>query len=171
MKTVVVALALFSLIVTGASAQEGFQDGLLNRLEGSWIMEGTIAGNEIVHDITAEWVLGHHYMRLHEVSREKTEEGGPAYEAIVFIGWDEPSGRYVCLCLDLTGGGGLTGDGLGYAERGGDDIPFVFKDPTNGDMIYNTFSYSRDTDIWKWLIDLKDEEGRRVFARVSLKRK
>ena len=85
--------------------------------------------------------------------------------------WDEPSGRYVCLWLDLTGGGGLTGEGLGYAERGGDDIPFVFKDPTNGDMIYNTFSYSRDTDIWKWLIDLEDEEGRRVFARVSLKRK
>ena len=34
-------------------------------------------------------MLQHHYLRFHEVSREKNDKGEPQYEATVFIGWNE----------------------------------------------------------------------------------
>ena len=168
MKSPMVVFALYCLLASVAVAQDGFQDELLGHLAGDWIMTGTIAGDEITHDLSAEWVLGHFYLVFHEVSRERTETGELAYEAIVTIGWDEPSGQYVCQWLDSTGGSGLKGP-LGYAKRNGDDLPFVFDDGTGG-VILNTFSYHRDSDTWDWAIDITSGEERREFARVTLKR-
>ncbi len=38
-----------------ASAQEStFQDALLDRFVGDWVLEGTIAGSDTTHDIVAE---------------------------------------------------------------------------------------------------------------------
>ncbi len=162
----VVALCLFAAFP--AQAQEpGFRDGLLDRLAGNWLMQGTIGGDEVNHDVVAEWVLDHQYMRFHEVAREMDDRGEPAYEAIVFIGWDEPSRRYVCLWLDSTGGGGLNGD-LGYAQRGGDEIAWVFG--ASGGQIHNTFSYSRNNDTWRWAIDNVEAGKLTPFARVTLTR-
>jgi hypothetical protein len=170
MRTIFCIVVLSLLLSFPAAGQEGFQDALLDRLAGSWVMTGTIAGDEITHDVTAEWVLGHHYLRLYELAREKDSEGKPAYEAIVFIGWDEPSERYACLWLDVTGGGGLTAEGIGHAEPGKDEIPFVFDTGEYG-IIYNTFSYDRDADNWRWAIDIERGGERSNFARVTLKRK
>jgi hypothetical protein len=150
--------------------EQGFQDELLGHLAGTWILRGTIAGEETTHDIVAEWVLGHYYMRLREVSREKTEEGAPLYEAIVFIGWDQPSSRYVCLWLDSTGGGGLAGEALGYAEPGGDELAFLFK-MGEDKLWHTTFFYDRDGDTWKWLMYSESEGMQNPFARVTLTRK
>jgi hypothetical protein len=170
MKTLLGAIVLCCSISTAALAQQqGFQDVLLDRMVGKWVLTGTIAGTEATHDVEAGWVLGHQYMRFHEVSRERTEDGGPAYEAIVFIGWDEPSSRYACLWLDLTGGGGLSAGAIGHAKPSGDDIPFVFDDGTGG-AIHNTFRYNRDADSWSWLIDNERDGKRTPFARVSLSR-
>ncbi len=139
MKTPSCVAALCMLVALPVTAQEpGFQDDLLDRLAGNWLMQGTIAGDEVNHDVVAEWVLDHNYLRLREVAREQDERGKPAYEAIIFIGWDEPSSRYVCLWLDSTGGSGLTGEGLGYAEPDGDELAWVFDTPTT--LIHNTFS-------------------------------
>ena len=91
-------------------------------------------------------------MRLHEVSREKDAKGQAAYEAIVFIGRDQPSSQYACLWLDSTGGGGLTGQAIGHAKRGGDDIAFLFK-AGDGSLFHTTFAYSKSTDTWQWLMD------------------
>ncbi len=168
-------LAALVLTALPASAQtSGLQDPLLDRMIGEWVLEGTIAGERTTHDVVFEWVLGHHYVRFHEVSREKDAAGRPAYEAIVFIGWDEPSGRYACLWLDSTGGGGLTAvaaGAIGYGAAGGDSIPFVFRDPDGG-AIHNTFRYDRSTDTWEWRIDNQEEDGtREPFARVTLSRR
>jgi len=151
------------------SAQESsFQDPLLDRLAGTWVLRGTIAGEETTHDIVAEWVLAHQYMRIHEVSREKETNGLPNYEAIVFIGWDEPSQQYACLWLDVTGGGGLKGEAIGHAKRHGDEIPFLFN---AGDyLIHNTFIYNRSSDSWQWNIDNEQEGKLKPFARVTLQR-
>jgi hypothetical protein len=158
------------LICMPLSGQEaGFHDDLLDRLAGEWVMTGIIAGQEITHDLEARWVLGHNYIRMYELSRERDENGNPAYEAIVFIGRDDVRGGYACMWLDITGAGGLRGDALGNARRDGDRLPFVFRDPAGG-TIYNTFSYDSETDTWSWVIDLESEEGRREFARVSLNR-
>lgn len=147
-----------------------FEDPLIERLVGQWVLRGTIDGKETTHDVTAEWVLGHHYVRLHEVSREKDAKGRPAYEAMVFIGWDQPSGRYACLWLDSTGGGGLSAGAIGYAARGGDAIPFVFK-AGDGSLFHTTFSYSKGTDTWRWHMDAAEAGKLQPFARVSLTRK
>jgi len=153
-----------------SAQQPTFQDPLLDHMVGKWVLHGTIAGSETTHDVVVEWVLGHQYVRLAEVSREKDAKGQAAYEAIVFIGWDEPSNQYACLWLDSTGGGGLSAQAFGHAKRGGDQIAFLFKGK-DGSLFHTTFAYSKGTDTWQWLMD--GEEGGKLqpFARVRLTRK
>jgi hypothetical protein len=118
-------------------------------------------------------VLNHEYLRFHETSRGKNAQGQPAYEAIVFIEWDESSNEYRCLWLDSTGGGGLSAP-IALGKRGNDEIAFLFRDKDDKDKdsgIHTTFVYSKGTDTWNWLID--NEYGGKVtpFARVKLTRK
>ena len=164
----VVALLLLFSIPAGAE-EHGFQDALLDKMVGKWVMTGTIAGDEITHDLVAEWVLEHYYLRFHEVARGVDSTGTPLYEAIVFIDWDEPSSRYACLWLDSTGGGGIASQVLGYAKPSGDSLPFVF-DIGDGGVIYTTFTYRLETDDWKWTIDIEKDEKRGRFAEVVLTR-
>src|SRR5262249_39613406 len=44
---------------------------LLDHLAGKWIAQASFGGQSSAHDIEAQGVLGHNYLRLHEVSREK----------------------------------------------------------------------------------------------------
>lgn len=152
------------------SAQEPLQDPLLERLAGTWVLRGTIAGAQTTHDIDARWVLEHQYLQLHEVAREKDDTGRPAYEALVYIGWDKGSSSFACLWLDTTGGGGLVAEGIGHGKRDGDEIPFLFRG-SDGRPFHNTFAYDRRADTWQWLLD-SEEDGKLVpFARVTLTRK
>lgn len=161
---------LVLLFVSVSRADEPpFESALLDKLVGTWVLTGTIAGETAVHDIEANWVLGHQYLRIDEVSRETNEFGAPAYEATVFIGWDKPSGRYVCLWLDVTGGGGLANDVFGYAVPENDRLDFVFGDE-NG-RILNTFFYHQDDDSWTWVIRNEKDGEISPFARVDLARK
>ena len=132
-------------------------------------MSGTIAGNEVVHDVDADWVLAGHYLRFHDFSREREEGGERAYEATVYIGWDAQTERFVCLWLDVTGGDGLASGVLGYAAPVGDTIPFVFGEGES--QIHNTFVYRRDDDSWEWTIVNVRGDERREFAHVTLQRR
>jgi len=170
MKTVLPIFLLMATASLPAFAQpSASQEPLLEHLTGNWILRGAIAGRETTHDVEAEWVLGHEYVRLHETSREKKAAGEPAYEAIIFIEWDESSSEYRCLWLDSTGGGGLSAQGIALGKRIGDEIAFLFKDKDGS--IHTTFAYSKSTDTWQWLID--NEAGGKVseFARLKLTRK
>jgi ethanolamine utilization microcompartment shell protein EutS len=62
-----------------AAEQSTFQDALLDKLQGAWVITGTIAGEETTDDLTVEWVNQHQYLRLHEVSRHKRPNGRPRY--------------------------------------------------------------------------------------------
>lgn len=167
-----IALSILILAVVASlsalAQQPAPPDPLLDHLTGNWVLHGTIAGRETTHDIEAEWVLGHEYVRMHEVSREKTVQGQPAYEAIIFIEWDASSSEYRCLWLDSTGGGGLSAP-IAHGRRSDDGITFLFKDKDSS--IHTTFAYSKTTDTWQWLID--NEAGGKLseFARVKLTRK
>jgi hypothetical protein len=164
-------LALFVLTSFSTSAQQPApKDSLLDRLTGSWILQGTIAGHQTTHDIESEWVLGHEYLRLHETSREKNARGQPAYEAIIMIEWDESSSEYRCLWLDSTGGGGLSAP-ISRGKRGNDEIAFLFRDKDKDSGARTTFAYSKATDSWSWLIDNEDGGKLTPFARVKLTRK
>lgn len=145
-------------------------DPLLERLTGTWVLKGTIAGQPTTHDVVAEWVLGREYMKIHEVSREQDDKGRPKYEAIVLIGWDEVASEFQCLWLDSTGGGGLTGQGIGHGKRTGDAIPLVFRDPGGSVSFNNTFSYDKGSDSWLWHMDNVQNGKATSFGIVRLTR-
>ena len=168
-------LAILAVVVCSftrpASAEAPvYADALLDRLVGTWVLRGQIAGKDTTHDVVAEWVLGHEYVRLHEVAREKDAKGNPAYEAIVFIGSGRPSHDYTCLWLDSTGGGGLVPEGFGHAMRVGEEIPFVFLDGSGKISFKNTFAYDKSTDSWAWLMDNVVGGKAIPFGRVKLTR-
>ena len=151
--------------------QSTFQDSFLDHLVGKWVLRGELAHKQTTHDILAEWVLGHQYVRLHEISRESKTNGQPAYEAIVFFGWDQAIREYACLWLDSTSTSSFGTEGIGRAKRAGDDIPFVFKDDKQQITFRNTFSYDQKADSWAWRMD-NVQDGKDVpFGRVKLTRK
>jgi hypothetical protein len=162
---VLLALACGPLV-----AQEPIQDPLIQRLAGTWVLRGTIAGSQTTHDVEATWVLEHQYLQLHEVAREKDDKGRPAYEALVYIGWDKRTSSFACLWLDTTGGGGLVGEGIGHGTRAGDEIPFLFK-AADGSLFHTTFAYDRGADAWRWIMDGEQDGRPQPFARVTLTRK
>ncbi len=164
--TLLVVLVSFPML----AQQPTLKDSLLDHMIGNWILQGQIAGKETTHDIVTEWVLGHQYVQFHEVSREKNANGEAMYEAIVFIGWDQPSSQYACLWLDVTGGGGLSAEAIGHAKRSGDKIAFLFKG-SDGSLFHTTFLYDRGSDTWQWLMDNEENGKLQTFARVNLTRK
>ncbi len=150
--------------------QPGFQDDLLDHFVGTWTLQGFLAGGEKKHTVVAEWVLGHQYLRFHEVSSELDDQGNLEYEAIVFIGWDEPSNRYACLWLDSTGGSAfVTPVVIGHAKRNGDALPFLFK-IGDGSLFHTTFEYDRKSDSWKWRMDGERDGELNPFARLTMTR-
>ncbi len=171
MKIIIKIFFLSVLVSFTVSAQQTtFQDSLLDHMIGKWVLRGTITGKETTHDITVEWVLSHQYMQLHEISREKNTTGEAIYEAIVFIGWDQPSNQYSCLWLDVTGGGGLSAQAIGHAKRKGDEIAFLFNG-SDGSIFHTTFIYNKGTDVWQWLMDGEENGKLQPFARMKLTRK
>jgi hypothetical protein len=60
MRTLSRFLTPIILVAVSALAQQPtFQDRTLDHLIGTWVLQGTIAGSETGHEVTAEWVLGH----------------------------------------------------------------------------------------------------------------
>jgi hypothetical protein len=156
----------------GASAQEAaLRDSLLDRMVGHWILRGTIEGQPTTHDVDADWVLGHGYLRVHEVSRERNADGSPVYEAIVMVGVDPGAPGYACFWLDNTSARGLNGQAMGHADpAAGDSIAFVFKG-ADGSAFHTTFHYERARDLWTWAMDGEGAGGGRLpFARLTLSR-
>jgi hypothetical protein len=89
--------AALSAAVLAYGQQPILHDALLDHFAGHWVLEGKIAGKQTTHDVDAEWVMEHHYLRIHEVSRERNAQGEPAYEATVHIGWNQASAEYGCV--------------------------------------------------------------------------
>jgi len=169
--TAICVVSVLVLLPLPAMAdQQGVQDELLDHMSGNWVMTGTIGGAQVTHDLTAEWVLGHQYQRIHEVARELDNEGVPAYEAIIFIGWNETLSRYTCLWLDVTGSGAQFPEHTGYAEPATDELAFVF-DTGDNSAIHTTFTYDRESDVWRWLIEIERGAEHTTFARVLLTRR
>ncbi len=50
----------------------------------------------------------------------------PQYEALVFLGYDNASERYVAHWIDVFGG--RFSETLGYGTRSGDSIKFIFEE-------------------------------------------
>jgi hypothetical protein len=162
MKTIlpiVLLLALPGFLASPASlaqAAEGWQDDLADHITGAWKVEGQILGHDAHHEVNADWVLNHQFVRIHE----KTAAAAPAsehrYEAIWFLGYDAVSDRYVLHLLDIFGG--RFSETLGYGTRNGNEIRFVFEYPDG--PFHTTFRWSAENATWQWLMEQKDKDGK-----------
>ena len=164
-----VAVFAVAMSCTGALAGElGLAEAWLDQLAGNWVLSGKLAGRETTHDLSADWALNRGYLRIHEISREKTPSGAAAYEAIIFISCNAKTDDYTCLWLDSTSNEGLVAEGFGHAKRSGTSLPFAFRD-ANGQVTFeNTFVYDPTSDSWKWVMDNVDAGKRKPFGRVTL---
>jgi hypothetical protein len=172
MKTAVLVL---SLLTVGAVQQShadpaGSAAALMNHLVGRWTMTGRLGGKRAIHDVDAKWILNREYVQFHEVSRERSASGGPAYEAIVLLSWYVKTSEFMCLWLDNTAGGGLSPEGIARGPQAGDTVPIVFR-LSQRESIHTTFAYNRVTDTWRLTIDdITDGKSDR-FGDVTLRRK
>ena len=163
----VVSVAAVVAVAAVAAPPPRLDDAFLDRMVGTWVLRGTIEGQPTTHDVVVAWVLGHNYVRIREVSREKDAAGRPAYEAIVFVG-REPNGEgYACLWLDNTGGGGLAAPAIGHGRRRGDAVEFLFVGPDGG-RFHTTFDLGATDGSWQWRMDGESHGRLEPFARVRL---
>jgi hypothetical protein len=145
-------------------------DSLFPRLAGQWVLRGTIARQRTVHDVSFAWLLGHEYLQMHEVSRERGANGTLAYEAVVLFGRDPKTGAYACVWMDNTAAADFPSAGTGRGSVAGDSIPFVFH-YTGTTSFHTTFVYDRAADSWQWHMDSDSSGVRKPFARVTLTRR
>lgn len=156
--------------VYGQDSVTSNPSSVLDKLEGEWVMTGTVANEEVTHDVRVDRILKRQYVRIHELSREKDADGEPDYEAWIHIAWDQENAEYVVMWLDNTAATNFAPEGVGHGKPDGDRIPFMWKS-ADGSGIHNTFKYDRASDIWTWQIDNIDKSKKASpFARLTLKR-
>ncbi len=139
---------------------------LLDHLAGKWVMQGSVGKQPTTHDLDAEWALQHHYLRFHEVSRDKNDKGEAGYEATVYIAWNEKTKQYSCVWLDVYGG--ATAESIGVATPKENELDFVFPDEHGEISFTNTFIYDPKTNTWENRLDNIVKGEAKPFARFKL---
>jgi hypothetical protein len=172
-RRLLLALALTSLPVPARVQGQALRapEALLDAMTGHWTMTGTIGKKPTTHDLDVDWVLKREYIRIHEVSRDKGDDGGIGYEAWIYVVWDGKKSEYAVMWLDNTEATNFAPEGIGHAKPDGDRIPFIYKN-ADGTGIHTTFAYDRATDSWSWTIDNVDRSGKpSPFAALTMTRK
>ncbi len=160
-------VALFTLLSLTALAQAPavWQDSLVDHLAGAWKLEGTVMGNNAHHDVQADWVLNHQFLRIQEKTSANAPAAEHAYDSIWYLGYDSISERYVLHLMDVFGG--RFSETLGYGTRDGNQIRFVFEYPDG--PFHNTYRWNVAENSWQWLMEQKDKNGKWVlFANLKL---
>jgi hypothetical protein len=147
-----------------------FRDDLLDHLVGRWTLTRTIRGKVVENVVDADWVLNHQFLRL--TMRDIATP--PAYEAVIYIGYDNTSERYVAHWIDVYGG--RFSETLGYGKREGNILRWVFEYPDG--PFHNTFQGERSRDsrafvLWRSRRDrsritLRAPEPREVFSYQAI---
>ena len=138
-------------------------DSVLEQLAGSWTTTRTSWRGTTVSRVEAEWVLNHQFLCLHYEDMATPS----SYEAIVFIGYDSTSDRYVVHWIDVFGG--RFSETLGYGTRVPAGIRFVFEYP-DGPFV-NVFTFNRSKHEWLSQMRRKNARGEWVsFADETFKR-
>jgi hypothetical protein len=161
------AVLLLSLVAISQSKPEPldgvnrpFHNDLLDHLQGQWKVNGLIVGQKREMDLTAEWVLNHQFLFLHEKDAP-VSVNKPGYEAHVYIGYDNASDRYVIHWIDIFGG--RLSETLGYGVRAGNSIKFIFEYPDG--LFHNTFTWNPGDNTWRFFLEQKGADGKwKTFA-------
>jgi len=152
---------------TGQDALDGpghvLKDELLEKLAGNWKSTGKIRNRAVEYHIEVEWTLKHQFLEVHMTDAANP----PAYEARVFIGYDNTSERYVAHWIDVFGG--RWSETLGFGARSGNSIKFVFEYPDG--PFHTTFTWLPETGSWKTMMQQKEKSGNwAVFAEQELRK-
>lgn len=162
----ILVLATILAPVVVMAQQAPVNSPLLDHLAGKWVLQGTVGKRPMTHDLDAEWVLQHHYLRFREVSRDKNDKGEPGYEATVFVAWNEKTKEYSCVWLDVYGG--ATAESIGIAAPKENELDFVFTDEHGETSFTNTFIYDPKTNTWEDRLDNVVKGEAKPFARFHL---
>lgn len=174
MKTVLLfglmyAAILSSSMVNGTAQesadgrQQVFHDELLDQLVGDWKLTRKFPTRTVENTFKAEWILNHQFLQLHM----KDVGPQPGYEALVLIGYDSTSERYVAHWIDIYGG--RVSESLGYGTRTGSSIKFVFE-YAEGPFL-NTLTWNAEAKGWSFLMQQKNAAGKwELFAEDRLRR-
>lgn len=164
---IAVLLVALSPAPLAAQTPTPWHDDLVDQMTGSWKLGGQVMGREAHHDVQAEWVLNHQFVRIHEMTSASAPAEEHKYEATWFLGYDSVSERYVLHLFDMFGA--RFSETLGYGIRDGDAIRFVFEYPDG--PFHTTFRWSREKDSWEWVMEQKNKDGKWTnFADLKLTR-
>jgi hypothetical protein len=142
-----------------------FSDALLDHMVGNWKLTGNVMGRAAEHTVSVEWVLNHQFLRIHEKDNAPASPDRVPYEAMIMVGYDNTSERYVAHWNDVYGG--RFSETLGYGTRTGDEIRFVFEYPDG--PFHTAFRWNPETQQWKWLMQQKNKSGQWTeFADLTL---
>jgi hypothetical protein len=97
------AAAVLLPVCSHAQVPAEWQDSLVDHLAGIWKVEGQVMGREAHHEVHAEWVLNHQFLRLHEKTTADAPKSEHPYEAFWFFSYDQVSERYVLHLMDIFG--------------------------------------------------------------------
>jgi hypothetical protein len=148
-----------------AQAPADWADGFVGNLAGSWKLGGKVGSSEAHHDVEADWVLNHQFLRIKETTSATAPAGERGYDSIWYLGYDPISERYVLHLMDTFGA--RFSETLGYGTRDGNQIKFVFEYPDG--PFHNTYLWNADEKSWPWLMEQKDKDGKWVpFANLKL---
>lgn len=160
-------LMVVMLFVSAAAAQRPpVNSRLLHHLVGRRSLDGMIAGQQTKHDVNAECVANHQYLCLHEVSRERTADGNPQYDAFIYLGRNEEKKVYSML----DNFWGVEPKSIGAAAPKDNGLLFLWKDEKGAVDFSNEFLYDRKTDSWQSVMDNVVDGTKKPFGRVKLTR-
>ncbi len=162
-----VVISLVVLIGGPAVAQQPapWQDGLVDHLSGTWKVEGQVLGHDARHEVQADWVLNHQFLRIHEKTAATAPKTERPYEATWFLGYDPVSEKYVLHLMDIYGA--RYSETLGWGWQDGNQIKFVFEYPDG--PFHTTFRWNPESGTWQWLMEQKGKDGKWApFAELKL---
>ena len=118
---------------------------------GDWKLARQIRGQTVQNTVQVEWVLNHQFLRIH-----MKDAATPAqYEAMIFLGYDNASDRYVIHWIDVFGG--RFSETLGYGKPVHNGISFVFEYPDG--PFTNTFTIDPASHRLSFLLRQKNARG------------
>ena len=150
-----------------AQSPAEWRDDLAEHMAGTWKLEGQVMGREAHHEVHADWVMNHQFLRIHEKTADSAPKTERPYEAFWFLGYDPVSERYVLHLMDVFGA--RYSETLGYGTRRGNEIRFVFEYPEG--PFHTTYLWNPEKDTWGWLLEQKDQNSKwATFASFKLTR-
>jgi hypothetical protein len=138
-------------------------NSFLDRLQGSWMMSGTLGGKPVRYRADGQRVLQGGFIKLHMIDAASP----PRYEADVFIGFDPNAHDYIAHWLDRFGAAGARV--VAQGKRVGEQLVITF--PYADGPFRDTFTWQPSTKSWTLLLESQAADGSwSTFASYTLTR-